>query len=502
MAVRESIPEEIKQYRPCKCARIRKLKGVYRVYKYNAVKLDSGKWSSSTGYLIGKIVPGEGFIPNKRYQAELDSQKKDSNNREELTDLSYGKYGLLMSLSEDVLEDLKACFSIERAYQIYCYALILCANGFLHIDQINEHYLESIMSLKYKDFAFKMGYTALGNLLHDLGCKTNPVREFQQRMIDKSSKNIAIDGHVIRSCSEDNCLAEAGYKTKQLKAPQVNVLIAYDSKRNVPLMYRTYRGSSVDKSSCVEFLKGAKFKDTKFVVDCGFYSKAILNEMSKNGNCYTIPLPQSNSNFKRIKKDLQYTSGEFVYKSGKKDSARIVYYEEKISDTKRVIFFKDMDENNSKRKSYRSLMALEEPGYTKEGYESYCDWWGVYPLETTSSESAEQVFCNFKRRWSIETYNNYIKNDADFNNLKIQDYCVQHGFDFIMLVTGILHSKLLDAVKSLNRPDISLSDILTKAGHLRMVKEVDENTWYLHNARTKDTELLRKMGFDPKTTLT
>ena len=44
-------------------------------------------------------------------------------------------------------------------------------------------------------------------------------------------------------------------------------------------------------------------------------------------------------------------------------------------------------------------------------------------------------------RWSIETYNNYIKNDADFNDLKLQDYYVQHGFDFIMLVTGLIHSR-------------------------------------------------------------
>ena len=82
----------------------------------------------------------------------------------------------------------------------------------------------------------------MASLLHHLGSRGNPVREFEQSLIDESSKNIAIDGHVIRSCSENNDLAEPGYKTKQLKAPQVNLLIAYDTKTNIPLMYRTFRG--------------------------------------------------------------------------------------------------------------------------------------------------------------------------------------------------------------------------------------------------------------------
>ena len=62
MARKSSLPEEVTRYKPCKCARIRNDGGVYRVYKYSAVKLASGEWSSDYGYLIGKIIPGEGFF--------------------------------------------------------------------------------------------------------------------------------------------------------------------------------------------------------------------------------------------------------------------------------------------------------------------------------------------------------------------------------------------------------------------------------------------------------
>ena len=412
-----------------------------------------------------------------------------------ITDVAYGQYALLMFLSQDILKKLEDCFPRERATQIYSYGIILCANGFLHMDQVDEFYQESFLSVLYKNYSFKMGYVALSNLLHDLGMKGGPVRAFEQSLIDGSSRNIAIDGHVIRSCSSENDLAEPGYKMSLLKASQVNLLIAYDTKNHVPLMYRTYRGSSVDKRSALEFLRSRSFTDTKFIVDRGFFSAEVLELMSQNGNSYIIPMPSTNSNFKRIKKTLAYTSGEFIYKSGKKNSARIVYYEEKLDEKTRIIVYKDEDENNSKRKSYKQMIDLGESGYTQEKYARFRDWWGVYFLQTTTTSSASEVYSDYKNRWSIETFNNYIKNDADFNNLKIQDYYVEHGFDFIMLVTGLIHSRLDEAVKSIGKSSISTFDLLVKAGHMRMVLEGNE--WKLHNTRTKDLELIAKTGFTP-----
>ncbi len=468
---------------------------MYRVYKYSAVKLPSGKWSSNYGYLIGKIIPDKGFCPNKRYIKELKELEGKSHLPDSITDVAYGEYDLLIYLSGDILETLEECFPTERAIQIYCYSLILCANGFLHMDQIDEFYQESFLSIIYRDYSFKMGYTAVSDLLHNLGMRGNPVRAFEQSLIDNSSRNVAIDGHVISSCSEGNDLSEAGYKMSMLKTPQVNLLIAYDIKNNIPLMYRTLRGSSVDKESVIELINSRSFKNTKFIVDRGFYSDKVLKLMSQDGNCYIIPVPANNKHCKRIKKTLSYTSGEFIYKSGAKDCARIVFYEEQIDDKARIIVYKDMDENNSKRKSYQQMIDLGEDNYTQTRYEQYCEWWGVCFLQTNTDESAAEVYSDYKRRWSIETYNMYIKNDAEFNNLKIQDYYVQHGFDFIMLVTGLIHSRLNEAVKALKKPNISTFDILIKSGHMRMVLEEDK--WMLHNTRKKDLDLLNEFGFKP-----
>ena len=139
MARKSSLPEEVTRFKPCKCARIRNDGGVYRVYKYSAIKLASGEWSNNYGYLIGKIVPGEGFFPNKRYQKEL-AEQNHKTFPDGITDVAYGQYALLLGITRDVLDKLKSCFLPERAAQIYCYALILCVNGFVHIDQVDDFY--------------------------------------------------------------------------------------------------------------------------------------------------------------------------------------------------------------------------------------------------------------------------------------------------------------------------------------------------------------------------
>ena len=62
-----------------------------------------------------------------------------------------------------------------------------------------------------------------------------------------------------------------------------------------------------------------------------------------------------------------------------------------------------------------------------------------------------------------------------------------------MLVTGLIHSRLNEAVKALNKSSISTHDMLIKSGHMRMVLHDDK--WSLHNTRTRDIDLFEKIGF-------
>ena len=92
-----------------------------------------------------------------------------------------------------------------------------------------------------------------------------------------------------------------------------------------------------------------------------------------------------------------------------------------------------------------------------------------------------------------------LKNYGDFNDLKGQDYYIQHGLDFIMLVTGLLHGKLDATVRAMNKSSLSMFDLLLKAGHMRMV--IHDNQWKLQNTRVKDLELLKIAGFTPESSI-
>ena len=483
------IPEEIRQYRPGPCTEIKLRNGHYYVYMYQSLRLPSGKWGKKTGKSIGTIVPGTGFIPNRNYHLYKGEESQD-----EITVLEYGQYALIKEVAKDILAALEKHFPADRASQIFAYACILYANGFVHLDQVQGYYEQSWLAQEYKALPFKMGKTALGNLLDDLGRRTTRVVSYENNAILNSSSAIAIDGHAIRCCSDENSLGEAGYKFQCLKEDQVNLLMGYDVNTGSPLFARMYRGSCNDKATIEDITDLLEFSGIEFVVDRGFYSAKNLQLLSENDNTYIIPVPSHTDVFRNAMKDVKYTDS-FYYRSGRKH-ARIEYMSQRISDTDHVYVFRDIDENEKCRYNYQHCMELGRSGYTQEKFEKSKDVFGVYVLQSNSAKSADQVFGGFKKRWGIETFYQYLKNVADFNDLMIQDYYKEQGLSFIMLITGQIHQKMMAAVRKLDNNAISVHDILLMARCMKMERR--GNNWNLKNARRRDLEILKQLGFEPK----
>ena len=487
------IPESIKQYRPGPCTEIKLIGGHYYVYMYRSQKLESGDWGKKTGKSIGKIVPGTGFIPNRNYHLYTGEESQD-----EITVLEYGQYALIEDIASDIHAALKECFPADRASQIFAYACILYANGFVHVDQVQGCYEQSWLSQEYKSLSFRMGKTALGTLLDDLGRRTTRVVKYEKTAILNSSSMVAIDGHAIRCCSDENDLGEAGYKFRCLNEDQVNLLMGYDVNTGMPLFARMYRGACNDKSTIEDLADLLKFSGILFVVDRGFYSAKNLKILSSNDNTYIIPVPSNTDTFREAMKNVKYTD-DFYYRSGKKH-ARIEYTSQRISDTEYVYVFRDIDENEKCRYNYQHCIELGRSGYTQEKFEQSKEVFGVYVLQSNSAKSAEEVFAGYKKRWGIETFYQYLKNSADFNDLMIQDYYSEQGLSFIMLITGQIRQKMIDAVKKLNNNAISTHDILLMARCMKMERR--GNSWNLKNARKRDLQILKKLGFEPKMTVT
>lgn len=482
------IPNNVNQFRPGPCSEIKQINNNYYVYMYKAVRLKSGKWGKQTGKSIGKIIPGVGFIPNGNYHLYEGEESQD-----DITVLEYGQYELIRELAAEVKCDLEKHFNKERASQIFAYASILYANDFTHIDQVHRYYEQSWLSYDYSSFAFGMGKTAIGSLLDDLGRKTTRVTKYEKDMLSKSS-TIAIDGHAIRSCSAKNDLSEVEYKFKLLQEEQINLLMGYDIKNNTPIFARMYRGSCNDKSTIADLSDLLKFSGILFVVNRGFYSEKNLTVFSSNDNTYIIPVPGNTDVFKSSMANVKYTGG-FYYKHGKKRT-RIEYTSRRISNTESVIVFRDIDENEKIQFNYLRSIDQGKNGYTKEHFEQNKELFGVYVLRSNAAMTEEEIFTVFKSRWKIETFYQYIKNKGDFNDLMIQDYYKEQGMAFIMLITGQIHQKMLQAIKTLDDNTTSVQDIMLMARCLKMERR--GNMWMLKNVRQKELEILKKVGFEPK----
>ena len=172
----------------------------------------------------------------------------------------------------------------------------------------------SILSLRFP--GLKMGYESLTNLYDTLGRRQMNVLKMEQRLVEQSSHETAIDGHVIGCESSENDLAEKGYKFKKLGEEQVNLLMAYDVNTGVPLVSRIYEGASNDKVSVKDFVDQVEMKDMLFIVDRGFFSNDNISLFSSNGNEYIIPLAKNQDGCRKAVHSLEMHD-RFLYQKGK-----------------------------------------------------------------------------------------------------------------------------------------------------------------------------------------
>lgn len=463
-----SVPEEIRKLKP-KGTMVKKISGHYYVYEFSNYVDESGKRHTKMGKMIGKIKEGIGFIP------------KGTGIREsEISTVDYGEYAITMQNTKHVLHRLMDCFNAEDATTIYIVSLIHFLHGFTYLRDIKAYYEMSYLSVQYP--SLNLSYEALGKLYDSLGRRQNSVLNFEKNLLEESSHQIAIDGHVIGSDSTENDLSEKGYKFNKLGEPQMNLLMAYDVNTCIPLMSKIYEGASSDKISIRDFLNQVELKDMLFILDRGFYSAENIKLLSNNGNQYIIPLGKNIAACKKAVSSLDMQD-RFMYQKGKKASV-VEYKDEKINGV-RILTYRDLNISAAEQENYLRHMAKGDPAFTKEGLEQTRLLMGVSVLQTSMMDKTPyDIYVLYKKRWTIETYFNYFKNQAGYSCLHSEDYYKTQGLAFIMLVSSLIHQEMHQLSKSTG---LSLQDCLLTA---RMVKANKRNgCWVLANCLKRQLDL-------------
>lgn len=471
-----TVPENIRKMKP-KGSIVKFLHNRYYVYEIYSKKFDNGKWGHRTGKMIGYIDKDNGFVPNNNFVLV-----------EDVTSLEYGQYAVAINNSKKTLERLIQHFNIRDAYTIYLVSIIHVVNGFTPLKDIEKYVEQSYISIIHSDIKFS--YHCLSNLLDALGRRQTRVHQFEQSLIDDSSKEIAIDGHDIKSCSHNNDLAEVGNKYSSMKDMQMNVLMAYDINTLMPLVSRAYPGSILDKTSVKDLLEFHIYRDVLFIIDRGFYSKENIDIFSSNGNHYIIPLSPNLTICKEVTKNMDFHD-IFVYEKDKKTTP-IEYKEIKVDDNTKIIVCRDLTQNATDKASYLKNIELEPDKYTKEKYEEIKELFGVIILQTNLDVEAKEVYSLYKKRWTIETFFNYFKNRVDINTLGLSDYYTTQGMSFIMLIVGLIYHDLKEAIKPLKGK--SIDDCLLESRFIKLNKKNDH--WYVSNAKKSLQEMMKKLSVD------
>ena len=474
-----AVPQNIRDMKP-KGTIVKKIHGKYYVYEHSYVKdNNTGKWKTKSGKLIGRIDEKDGFIANDSYVSD-----------EEVTSLEYGQYALAYSASVSVLEKLKQVFNPIDAKTIYFMALCSFVNGYTYLRDYKAFFDQSYLSLEFNGLSMSREY--LSQFIDDLGRKETRPLKFQQLLINESSKQLAIDGHVIRCCSEENDLAEMGNKYNKFCDTQINLLAAYDVKNMHPVFARYYPGSSLDKVSVRDAIETVDFNDVLFIVDRGFYSEENIKIFTENGCNYIIPLSRNLSAYKQTVTDLAF-NGSFLYQKGKHYSS--VSYKEAEYKGRRIIIFRDDYERLTGITDYKVNITKNPKKYTEEKLEKLQDYFGMIVLQTSFSieeKSAQEIYENYKKRWKIENFYGFVKNTCRIEAIHQQGYYKTQGLSFIFLVTGLIQSEYVKKLSKVN--GVTIKKSLIDSRFIKINKKGKK--WQMTNVKKSTKTKMEKMGFD------
>ena len=477
-----SVPPEIRSLRPTG-TQIKRQGNHFYVYETSSTKRkvlqQDGTciWKTVTksGKCIGSITVKDGFVPNKNTIV-----------RDEITVLEYGDYAFALK-SSNTLKLLNSTFNAKDANQIYVAAVITVVNGFTYMKDMKGLYDESVLAFEFPDV--HVGAAALSRLYENLGRRAGKATSFQQTLIDKASRKIAFDGHVIAYTSEKNDLSEYGYKAAKLNSPQINWMTAYDVETKSPLANEMFNGSIPDKTSIQQFFDRFSFSDTLFIVDRGFNTADNKQLMSKDGNSYIVPMIRGRNDYEAVYNRINIDKRRnFIY--DKDGYSSLICYQEFVDEDRRYIAYIDTTRQSAERKTYVKKLQEGKKGYSEKGLISSEKDFGLFLLETSDMKKAPRdIFCDYKSRWGIETFYDYVDNIIDFNALYQQDYCKMQGLSFVIQVAGMIYHELKEIAGKHNE---SLKTAMRILKGLKLSK--DRDVWKLKNATKEKIGLAEKIG--------
>ena len=494
-----------------------------------------GKMKNASGKTIGHIYNGK-YVP-------LDSEISDLY-AEDPDNLDYGAYAIAVTCSKDVLPRLKRFFSEKDAVNIYVLSIIYFVNHYVPARDIRELYIQSILCKWYPQAT--LSENTVGAFIESLGRHNKRRRSVEQSLIEDGSGCYNIDGHVMLCVSSNNELADYGAKYETLGDMQANFMMVFDAKHKRAVSCEAFEGGIPDKLAVKDTFVAHHFSKSRFRIDSGFYSEENMGIYRANECVFTIPVPGTTALRKTAMRHLAFT-GSFVHerkdKHGKTVYSSIQYMEYTVTGLEEIAerdaqedaaaanaeLAKQAKEGEKPRKVYpkkvtksqyptdRSIVyrdqlmhdrlyfdyanLIGDGTHTEEKLAKYDPGFGIILLRTNDPNTTpEEAYVEYKDRWPIETYYNYVKNTVEFKALHEENYYTQQGIGFLIIIESLIQAEVAKLIKDATLPyihNMSLDEMVRIAGRQKVALHID-NTWHSNVMKGKISDMFEYMGVNVK----
>lgn len=482
------VPKSIRAMKPepevygsCK---VRAVSGGYYVYEVRSVWDKARKKSvKESGKCLGKITERDGFIPNA-YALSLHATSSDAG-KERITVLSYGAYELLMQLSPSIDPPLREFFP-DCFREIWTLALLRLIDG-VGPRLMHPTFMDSYMSRIAPDLP--MSENSVRGFVRSLGTDVDRIESFMRSSIMPGT-NLVFDGTHFFADARDS-LAQKGYNPDRKRKKQIRLLYIFDETTYRPQFYQVLQGSAVDRTAFIDIIKASGCTRCTILGDKGFYSKKNVSLLMNSGLdlSYILPL---NANTKLVDEkwlknpDKDKFDSVFVYH----DRPIFSYRKPLGKDGNWVYTF--FDPERALQKDARDLtqrsVRTDETVFTdfsalsaRSGYFSY-----VCNMET----DGRQVYLGYKKRGSIETCFDYLKNVVHAGPSYAHTDEGIRGWAFLNHISLLYFYGLVAAMRKTKLDErYSPDDVILLCKHVYAIQS-DTGTYDLSHVQKKTQDLL------------
>ena len=353
---------------------------------------------------------------------------------------------------------------------------------------------------------------------------------------------ISIDGSNI-DCSASECeIAEKGHAKSRKNADVVSFMYAINAETGMPIAYDIYNGSKVDSKAFMKMsakLKSQSIKAKGVILDRGFCTADVFNELEKDGIPYVIMLKSDthghtemyNKAGNDICWNLKYLiNDESLFGISSEEKSRVFKNNDICSyvslfydgmngaDRKSTLIRKVMreaarvmekireGENACILSEFERYLSITDNNGSKKVAFKYNRWQedlnakGFYSIATSECHGAEETSRLYDFRDRSETQYMFQKTQIGFDVMRVQSEAAVKNKFFICFIASIIRNRIMHHSRSSKAGNVIYSNTnkaIVDINRLCLSLMEGESYVAVHDESGKQKQLLEMAGILP-----